>query len=258
MNEPLAGTQEWLDLVIEDVWDVAVGLREARLAPSAVERMRRSRLLLDEIRGEHTYGVNTGFGRFVSQSVPATMVAGQPYSAVIVKAGSIRESDPDYQVNTVFMNPTGGTEVFADVNRNGISDPGGQGGGLLGDKSISHIILCVGEGEFEEVAVTTTTSTTSTTVPATTTTHTPSTTSPNSQPSLNTTTSTTSTRCRPPSAPRPGRSTASCAATSPNPRSALPHVRAVARAALPSQSLTPSSTVVISVSRMCVFMPLTI
>jgi hypothetical protein len=97
---------------------------------------------------------------------PDSRFAGLSYSAVIVKAGSIKESDPDYQVNTLFMNPSGGTEVFADINRNGISDPGGQGGGLLGDKSISHIILCVGDGEFEEVVVTTTTSTTSTTVPA--------------------------------------------------------------------------------------------
>ncbi|MFZ9730812.1 MAG: hypothetical protein ACO3CX_04175, partial [Ilumatobacteraceae bacterium] len=91
---------------------------------------------------------------------PDSRYAGLSYSAVIVKAGSIQESDPDYQVNTLFMNPSGGTEVFADINRNGISDPGGQGGGLLGDKSISHIILCVGEGEFEEVVTTTTTSTT--------------------------------------------------------------------------------------------------
>ena len=90
---------------------------------------------------------------------PDGRFAGLPYSAVIVKAGSIRESDPEYQVNTTFMNPAGGTEVFADVNRNGVSDPGGQGGGLLGDKSISHIILCVGESEFSDVAVTTTTTT---------------------------------------------------------------------------------------------------
>ena len=81
--------------------------------------------------------------------------AGLPYSAVIVKAGSVVESDPAYQANTVFMNPAAGSTVFADVNKNGISDPGGQGGGALGDKSISHIILCVGDTEFPEIAVTT-------------------------------------------------------------------------------------------------------
>ncbi|MGA0804737.1 MAG: hypothetical protein ACO3QU_07645 [Ilumatobacteraceae bacterium] len=83
--------------------------------------------------------------------------AGLPYSSVIVKAGSVVESDPAYQANTVFMNPAAGSTVFADVNKNGISDPGGQGGGLLGDKSISHIVLCVGDSEFPDVAVTTTT-----------------------------------------------------------------------------------------------------
>ncbi len=90
---------------------------------------------------------------------PDPTYAGLPYSAVIVKAGSVVESDPAYQANTVFMNPAAGSTVFADVNKNGISDPGGQGGGLLGDKSISHIVLCVGESEFPEIAVTTTSTT---------------------------------------------------------------------------------------------------
>ncbi|MFM7047435.1 MAG: hypothetical protein ACKOXX_06005 [Actinomycetota bacterium] len=88
---------------------------------------------------------------------PDSRLRGSPYSAVIVKAGSIRDSDPDFQVNTVFLAPSGGSDVFADVNRNGISDPGGQGGGLLGDKSISHIILCVGASDYEEISSTTTT-----------------------------------------------------------------------------------------------------
>ena len=48
------------DLTVEDVWDVAIGGRDVGLAPSAVEQMGRSRGLLDELRGEHTYGVNTG------------------------------------------------------------------------------------------------------------------------------------------------------------------------------------------------------
>ena len=86
---------------------------------------------------------------------PDPELAGAPYTAVIVKAGSVVESDPAYQANTVFMSPAAGSTVFADVNKNGISDPGGQGGGLLGDKSISHIILCVGDSEFPEIAVTT-------------------------------------------------------------------------------------------------------
>ena len=61
------------------------------------------------------------------------------WSAVKVKAGSIRSTDPDFQVNTMFMAPAGGTAVFADSNKSGTSDPGGGSG----DKSISHIIFCV-------------------------------------------------------------------------------------------------------------------
>jgi hypothetical protein len=61
------------------------------------------------------------------------------WSAVKVKAGSIRSTDPDFQVNTMFMAPVGGTAVFADSNKSGTSDPGGGSG----DKSISHIIFCV-------------------------------------------------------------------------------------------------------------------
>jgi hypothetical protein len=75
---------------------------------------------------------------------PDSRYAGLPYSSVIVKAGSLTTTDPNYQVNSLFYSPTPGTGVFADVNKNGVSDPGGQGGGTLGDKSISHVVLCVG------------------------------------------------------------------------------------------------------------------
>ncbi|MGA1570093.1 MAG: hypothetical protein ACO38K_10545, partial [Ilumatobacteraceae bacterium] len=80
---------------------------------------------------------------FVLDDVPSPPngVDGVDYewSAVKVKAGSIRSTDPDFQVNTMFMAPEGGTAVFADSNKSGTSDPGGGSG----DKSISHIIFCV-------------------------------------------------------------------------------------------------------------------
>ena len=63
------------DLTVEDVWDVAVGGRGAALAGTAIERMTQSRALLDDLRGEHTYGVNTGFGRFVSEAIPDDQAA---------------------------------------------------------------------------------------------------------------------------------------------------------------------------------------
>lgn len=61
---------------------------------------------------------------------------GWTYSTIIVKAGSV--TDPSYQTNTLFRNVPVGWGVFADVNANGISDPGGR----TGDKSISHVIFC--------------------------------------------------------------------------------------------------------------------
>src|SRR4029453_7814876 len=58
------------DLTLADVWDVAVHGAAASLSPLAHDRMRLARELLESIQGEHTYGVNTGFGRFVSARIP--------------------------------------------------------------------------------------------------------------------------------------------------------------------------------------------
>ena len=58
------------DLTLADVWEVAVGGASAELADSARERMRAARELVEGARGEHTYGINTGFGRFVSAHIP--------------------------------------------------------------------------------------------------------------------------------------------------------------------------------------------
>ena len=101
---------------------------------------------------------------------PDSRYAGLPYSTVIVKAGSLTTTDPNYQVNTVFYSPEPGSGVFADVNKNGVSDPGGQGGGTLGDKSISHIVVCVGNVTSQAVGSTTTLPSTSTSSPLLTTT----------------------------------------------------------------------------------------
>ena len=103
-------------------------------------------------------------------SPPDSRYLGLPYSTVIVKAGSLTTTDPNYQVNSVFYSPEPGSGVFADVNKNGVSDPGGQGGGTLGDKSISHIVVCVGNVSSQSVASTTTLPLTSTTSPLLTTT----------------------------------------------------------------------------------------
>ena len=61
------------DLRIEDVWRVAVGGAPAELTDEARDKMRAARRVVEHAAhgtSEHTYGVNTGFGRFVSKSIP--------------------------------------------------------------------------------------------------------------------------------------------------------------------------------------------
>ena len=69
----------------------------------AIDKMTRSRGMLDELRGEHTYGVNTGFGRFVSESIPDEQAeelqlrllrshacgVGEPYPDEVVRAAML-------------------------------------------------------------------------------------------------------------------------------------------------------------------------
>jgi histidine ammonia-lyase len=91
------------DLTLDEVWDVAVGGREATLTDRAREQMAAARSLVDAQRGEHTYGVNTGFGRFVSQRIPDELGGelqlrllrshacgvGDPYSDAVVRGAML-------------------------------------------------------------------------------------------------------------------------------------------------------------------------
>jgi histidine ammonia-lyase len=91
------------DLTLEDVWDGGVHGAPAELADGARRRMRAARELLDSMHGEHTYGVNTGFGRFVSTHVPEELAeelqlrllrshacgVGEPYPAEVVRAAML-------------------------------------------------------------------------------------------------------------------------------------------------------------------------
>src|SRR6201989_2503261 len=94
------------DLALADVWEVAVHGRPVALADSARERMAGARELVDRAahgREEHTYGVNTGFGRFVSRAIPEELTeelqlrllrshacgVGEPYPDEIVRAAML-------------------------------------------------------------------------------------------------------------------------------------------------------------------------
>ena len=90
------------DLRIEDVWEVAVHRAPVALTDEARASMRAARVLVDRA-AEHTYGVNTGFGRFVSESIPDDQVeelqlrllrshacgVGEPYPAEVVRAAML-------------------------------------------------------------------------------------------------------------------------------------------------------------------------
>src|SRR5204863_1004534 len=91
---------------LEQVWAVAVGREQAALAGSARDRMLAAREVVERTghgSGEHTYGVNTGVGRFVSRPIPEPLAdelqlrllrshaagVGEPYPDEIVRAAML-------------------------------------------------------------------------------------------------------------------------------------------------------------------------
>jgi histidine ammonia-lyase len=95
------------DLTLADVWAVAVEGAEAELGPEGRQKLEAARQLVERVaaagEGEHTYGINTGFGRFVSKTIPTELAAelqlrllrshacgvGEPYPAEIVRAAML-------------------------------------------------------------------------------------------------------------------------------------------------------------------------
>lgn len=150
-------------LTVDEVWDVAVEGAEARLAPGVRERMRASRELLESIRGEHTYGVNTGFGRFVSERVPDELAeelqlrllrshacgVGEPYpeevvrAAMLLRANALAKGYSGARVETVEL-------LLGCLNRGVLPVVPARGSvGASGDLApLAHLALpLVGEGE---------------------------------------------------------------------------------------------------------------
>jgi len=90
------------DLQISDVWAVAVDGDAAELSDGARARMRAAREVVEQAAAspERTYGVNTGFGRLVSETIPSELAdelqirllrshacgVGEPYPDEIVRA----------------------------------------------------------------------------------------------------------------------------------------------------------------------------
>ena len=151
------------DLRIEDVWEVAVGGAPVALADEARTKMEAARELVDRVaRGEHTYGVNTGFGRFVSRTIPDEQVeelqlrllrshacgVGEPYppevvrAAMLLRANALAKGYSGARVETV--------ELLIELLNRGVLPhvPARGSVGASGDLApLAHLALpLVGEG----------------------------------------------------------------------------------------------------------------
>ena len=154
------------DLTLDDVWSVAVEGAKAELSDSSRERMRAARELVARAahgEREHTYGINTGFGRFVSQSIPVELTAelqvrllrshacgvGDPYpdevvrAAMLLRANVLAKGYSGARIETV--------ELLIDCLNRGLLPyvPSRGSVGASGDLApLAHLALpLIGEGE---------------------------------------------------------------------------------------------------------------
>ncbi|MGE5274131.1 MAG: histidine ammonia-lyase [Verrucomicrobiota bacterium] len=154
------------DLTVDDVWAVAVEGAAAGLSEPARDRMMEARAVVDRAahgRHEHTYGVNTGFGRFVSQTIPEELTeelqlrllrshacgVGEPYPNEIVRAAMV------LRANTLAKGRSGARPelvelLLACLDRGVLPVVPSRGSvGASGDLApLAHLALpLVGEGE---------------------------------------------------------------------------------------------------------------
>jgi histidine ammonia-lyase len=151
------------DLTIADVWNVALHGTQATVADKARDRIRAARELVESVRGEHTYGVNTGFGRFVSAHIPPEHAeelqlrllrshacgVGDPYPDAVVRAAML------LRVNALAKGYSGArvetVELLVECLNRGVLPvvPSRGSVGASGDLApLAHLALpLVGEGE---------------------------------------------------------------------------------------------------------------
>src|SRR5215203_2616255 len=154
------------DLTIDDVWSVAVERIPAALSDDGRSKMAAARELVDhaasEASGEHTYGINTGFGRFVSKAIPPELSeelqlrllrshacgVGEPYpdevvrAAMVLRANALAKGFSGARVETVEL-------LLECLNRDVLPDVPSRGSvGASGDLApLAHLALpLVGEG----------------------------------------------------------------------------------------------------------------
>jgi histidine ammonia-lyase len=155
------------DLRLSDVWAVAVeGAPVAGLGDEARRRMTAAREVVERAAhgaSEHTYGVNTGFGRFVSRSIPEELTeelqlrllrshacgVGEAYpdavvrAAMLLRANTLAKGNSGARVETVEL-------LLACLNRGVLPLVPARGSvGASGDLApLAHLALpLVGEGQ---------------------------------------------------------------------------------------------------------------
>ena len=154
------------DLTIDDVWAVGVDGAPASLSDSARAKIERARKVVESVAHgtqEHTYGVNTGFGRFVSRSIPEELTrelqlrllrshacgVGEPYpdevvrAAMLLRANALAKGYSGARVGTVQL-------LLECLNRGVVPYVPSRGWvGASGDLApLAHLALpLVGEGE---------------------------------------------------------------------------------------------------------------
>src|SRR5213592_4278095 len=154
------------DLRIDDVWAVACGGASAALSDEARTKMRAARELVERAAHgtrEHTYGINTGFGRFVSQSIPEEQTEelqlrllrshacglGEPYPVEIVRAAMLLRGNALAKGNSGARVET--VELLLECLVRGVLPyvPSRGSVGASGDLApLAHLALpLVGEGE---------------------------------------------------------------------------------------------------------------
>jgi len=154
------------DLSVTDVWAVAVERAPVGLTDAARDKMRAARELVERAAhgtSEHTYGVNTGFGRFVNRSIPEELTeelqlrllrshacgVGEPYAdeivraAMLLRANTLAKGNSGARIETV--------ELLLECLERGVLPvvPSRGSVGASGDLApLAHLALpLVGEGE---------------------------------------------------------------------------------------------------------------
>ena len=155
------------DLTPAEVWAVAVGREPVpELSESARTAMSAARALVERAAhgsSEHTYGVNTGFGRFVSKQIPEELTeelqvrllrshacgVGEPYpeevvrAAMLLRANALAKGNSGARIETVEL-------LLGCLGRGVLPRVPARGSvGASGDLApLAHLALpLVGEGE---------------------------------------------------------------------------------------------------------------